>query len=237
MTASSTTASPAVSAPRAGKLITLEGGEGAGKSTVLAAVRELLVARGIDAVVTREPGGTPAGEAIRAVLLDPVLRGLCAETELLLMFASRAQLVRELVRPALAAGRWVLSDRFTDASFAYQGGGRAQPIARIAELERWAAADIRPDLTLLLDLPVADGLKRMSGRGAADRIERENVDFFERVRAAYRQRAMDQPRRFRVIDAGQPLDGVLAQVRAAVTAFLDGAAVESADPGDAGARA
>jgi dTMP kinase len=233
MTSSSRNASPVTaSVLGTGKLITLEGGEGAGKSTVLATVRELLVARGIDAVVTREPGGTPAGEAIRAVLLDPALRGLCAETELLLMFASRAQLVRELVRPALAAGRWVLSDRFTDASFAYQGGGRGQPIVRIAELERWAAGDIRPDLTLLLDLPVADGLKRANGRGAADRIEMENVEFFERVRAAYRQRAMDEPQRFRVIDAGQPLDRVLAQVRAAVAAFLD-----AVDVDDAGVRA
>ena len=206
-----------------GKLITLEGGEGAGKSTVLAAVRELLAARGIDVVVTREPGGTPAGEAIRRVLLDPELRGMSAEAELLLMFASRAQLVRELVQPALARGRWVLSDRFTDASFAYQGGGRGQPLERIAELERWAAADLRPDFTLLLDLPVADGLKRANGRGAADRIEMENVEFFERVRAAYRQRARAEPERFRLIDAGQPLDGVLAQVRTVVETYLDGA--------------
>jgi len=204
-----------------GKLITLEGGEGAGKSTVLAALRELIAARGIDAVVTREPGGTPAGEAIRAVLLDPALRGLSAETELLLMFASRAQLVREVLRPALDAGRWVLSDRFTDASFAYQGGGRGQPIERIAELERWAAADLKPDLTLLLDLPVAEGLKRANGRGAADRIEMENVDFFERVRAAYRARAQAEPTRFRIVDASRPLDDVLAQVRAALNGFLD----------------
>jgi dTMP kinase len=204
-----------------GRLITLEGGEGAGKSTVLAAVRELLAARGVDVVVTREPGGTPAGEAIRRVLLDAELRGMCAETELLLMFASRAQLVRELVQPALAAGRWVLSDRFTDASFAYQGGGRGQPLQRIADLERWAAADIRPDLTLLLDLPVADGLKRATGRGAPDRIEMENVEFFERIRGAYRQRAQAEPQRFRLIDASRTLEGVLAQVRAVVGEFID----------------
>ena len=140
-----------------GKLITLEGGEGAGKSTVLDSVRTLLAERGIDLVVTREPGGTPAGEAIRAVLLDPKLKGLSAETELLLMFASRAQLVLEVVQPALAAGKWVLSDRFTDASFAYQGGGRKQPAARIDDLEMWAAAGVKPDLTLLLDLPVEIG--------------------------------------------------------------------------------
>lgn len=214
-----------------GKLITLEGGEGAGKSTVLEAVRELLGARGLDVVVTREPGGTPAGEAIRRVLLDPALRGMSAETELLLMFASRAQLVREVVQPALAAGRWVLADRFTDASFAYQGGGRGQPLERIAELERWAAADLKPDLTLLLDLPVADGLKRANGRGAADRIEMENAEFFERVRAAYRQRAAAQPQRFSVIDASRTLEEVLAQVRAAVAAFLGRVAIKRTGAG------
>jgi dTMP kinase len=203
-----------------GRLITLEGGEGAGKSTVLETVRAQLAARGIDVLVTREPGGTPAGEAIRSVLLDPGLKGLCAETELLLMFASRAQLVREVVLPALAAGRWVLSDRFTDASFAYQGGGRGQPIERIAELERWAAAGVQPHLTLLLDLPVADGMRRANGRGSADRIEMENVDFFERVRAAYRARAAAEPGRFRVVDAGRPLDEVLGDVRDNIDGFL-----------------
>jgi len=204
-----------------GKLITLEGGEGAGKSTVLSALRELLQQRGIDVVVTREPGGTVAGEAIRRVLLDPALRGLCAESELLLMFASRAQLVRELVQPALEAGRWVLSDRFTDASFAYQGGGRGQPLQRIEELERWAAAGLKPDLTLLLDLPVAAGLARANGRGAADRIEMENADFFENVRAAYRARAAAEPQRFRLIDASRTLEEVLQQVRGCVGDFLD----------------
>ena len=204
-----------------GKLITLEGGEGAGKSTVLEAVRAELVARGLDVLVTREPGGTPAGEEIRAVLLDTAHRGLCAEAELLLMFASRAQLVREAIRPALAAGRWVLADRFTDASFAYQGGGRGQPIERIAELERWAADGLKPDLTLLLDLPVAEGLKRANGRGAADRIEMENADFFERVRKAYRERVAVEPARFRVIDAAQPLDAVLAATHRAVAEFIE----------------
>jgi len=205
-----------------GKLITLEGGEGAGKSTVLEAVRTELALRGIDVLVTREPGGTPAGEAIRSVLLDPQMRGLHAEAELLLMFAARAQLVREMVVPALAQGRWVLSDRFTDASFAYQGGGRGQPLARIADLERWAALDIRPDLTLLLDLPVADGLRRASGRGTADRIEMESAEFFERVRIAYRSRAAAEPERFRVIDSSRPLDSVLDDVRAAITDYLAG---------------
>jgi dTMP kinase len=204
-----------------GKFITLEGGEGAGKSTVLNSVRELLAERGIDLVVTREPGGTPAGEAIRSVLLDPALRGLCAESELLLMFASRAQLVRDVIQPALASGKWALSDRFTDASFAYQGGGRLQPVERIADLEKWAANDLKPDLTLLLDLPISEGLKRASGRGEADRIEMENADFFERVRATYRERAASQPQRFRVIDAGQPLQRVLDDVHRVIAEFVD----------------
>ena len=204
-----------------GKLITLEGGEGAGKSTVRDSVRELLVARGVDLVVTREPGGTPAGEAIRSVLLDPKLRGMCAESELLLMFASRAQLVREVIQPTLASGKWVLSDRFTDASFAYQGGGRGQPASRIAELEAWAANGVKPDLTLLLDLPISEGMKRANGRGEADRIEMENADFFERVRTAYRQLAAAQPQRFRVIDAGQPLQRVLDDVHRVIVEFLD----------------
>src|SRR5450432_1145648 len=209
-----------------GKFITLEGGEGAGKRTLLAAVRDLLSQRNIDVVVTREPGGTPAGEAIRSVLLDAQLRGMSAECELLLMFASRAQLVHETILPALAAGRWVLADRFTDASFAYQGGGRGQPLARITDLENWAAAGLKPDLTLLLDVPVAEGLKRANGRGMADRIEMENAEFFERVRAAYRERAAAQPQRFRTIDASRPLTEVLAQVQAAVTTFLDQSGID-----------
>ncbi|NCT68459.1 MAG: dTMP kinase [Rhodanobacteraceae bacterium] len=203
-----------------GRLVTLEGGEGAGKSTVLAAVQARLLERGIDVVVTREPGGTAFGEAVRALVLDPARPELCAESELLLMFAARAQLVRELIAPALAAGRWVLSDRYTDASYAYQGGGRGQPVARIAELEAWAAP-IQPDLTLLLDLPVAQGLARAAGRGAPDRIERENGDFFERVRAAYRARAAAEPARFRVIDSSQPVEAVRTAACAAIDAFVD----------------
>ena len=203
-----------------GRLITLEGGEGAGKSTVMDAVRERLEARGIRVIVTREPGGTVLGEAVREIVLDPARRNISAESELLLMFAARAQLVRELIRPALDAGQWVLSDRFTDASYAYQGAGRGQPEARIAELERWAAL-LKPDLTLLLDLPIADGLARASGRGKADRIELENSDFFERVRAAYRARAAAEPARFRVIDATRSIDEVRAAACAAVEAFVD----------------
>lgn len=198
-----------------GKLITLEGGEGAGKSTLLAGLRDHLLARGVDLLQTREPGGTPLGEAVRAIVLDPAQRDMCAESELLLMFASRAQLVRECIEPALAAGRWVLCDRFTDASYAYQGGGRGVPHDRIATLEAWATHNLTPDLTLLLDLPVATGRARAAGRGEADRIEVEGDTFFERVRAAYRARAVAEPTRFRVIDATlTPADVLSAAIEA-----------------------
>jgi dTMP kinase len=194
---------------RRGRFISLEGGEGAGKSTLLAGLRTHLATQGIELVQTREPGGTAVGEAVRAIVLDPAAQGMAAETELLLMFAARAQLVRETLAPALAAGRWVLCDRYVDASYAYQGGGRGQPPARIAELERWACAGLAPDLTLLLDLPVATGRARAVARGDADRIEAEADAFFERVRATYRARAAAEPRRFCVIDAGQPAEVVL----------------------------
>ena len=207
-----------------GRFITLEGGEGAGKSTLLAGLREHLENRGVDLLLTREPGGTALGEAVRAIVLDPAHRDLCAESELLLMFASRAQLVRETIAPALAAGRWVLCDRYVDASYAYQGGGRGQPAERIAALEQWACAGLKSDLTLLLDLPVADGRARAAGRGAADRIEVEADGFFERVRAAYRARAAAEPQRFRVIDASQSPEAVLRDAIAATT-HLFGAAV------------
>jgi dTMP kinase len=204
----------------AGLLISLEGGEGAGKSTVLAALRDALATGGREVVCTREPGGTPQGEAIRAVLLDPA-HTLCAETELLLMFASRAQLVRDLIEPALARGAAVVCDRFTDASFAYQGGGRGLDMGRIAELERWAAGR-KPDLTFLLDVGVETGLQRARSRGGdPDRIVRESGEFCERVRAVYRARAAAEPGRFRVIDAAQPADAVVAQVLAALADFLD----------------
>ncbi|SEJ47669.1 dTMP kinase [Frateuria terrea] len=207
---------------RRGRFISLEGGEGAGKSTLLAGLRAHIATRGIDLVQTREPGGTPLGEAVRAIVLDPQARGMAAETELLLMFASRAQLVREMIAPALAAGQWVLCDRYVDASYAYQGGGRGQPLERIAELERWACAGLVPDLTLLLDLPVATGRARAAGRGEADRIETEADAFFERVRASYRARAVAEPARFRLIDAGQPPEAVLLAAIAALAPLFAG---------------
>lgn len=208
-----------------GRLISLEGGEGAGKSTLLAGLREHFDRGGLDIVYAREPGGTPVGEAIRTLVLDPAHRGMAVETELLLMFAARAQLVREVLRPALAAGRWVLCDRFTDASYAYQGGGRGVEPARIAELEYLATGGLTPDLTLLLDLPVAHGRARASQRGdSSDRIEVERDDFFERVRAAYLARAGAEPERFRVLDASRPADEVLLDARVAVDGLRGGVA-------------
>ncbi len=203
-----------------GRLISLEGGEGAGKSTLLAGLRTSLERRGISVVLAREPGATPLGEAVRAIVLDPSMRDMAAETELLLMFASRAQLVREVIEPALTAGRWVLCDRYADASYAYQGGGRRQPLARIAELEHWACAGVRPDLTVLLDLPVATGRARAAGRSEIDRIELEADGFFERVREVYRQRAAEEPRRFRVIDASHSAAAVLERATQALDAWL-----------------
>ena len=203
--------------PARGRFISLEGGEGAGKSTLLAGVLDCLRQRGLSVVQAREPGGTPVGEAVRAIVLDPALAPLAAETELLLMFASRAQLVREVIEPALAAGQWVVCDRFADASYAYQGGGRGQPMQRIAELEQWACDGVKPDMTLLLDLPVATGRARAAGRGAADRIEAEADGFFERVRAVYRQRAEAEPSRFRIIDATQSPAKVLSDAINAIT--------------------
>jgi dTMP kinase len=206
-----------MSAP--GLFISIEGGEGAGKSTVIAALQESLAASGREVVLTREPGGTPEGEAIRALLLDPANQ-LAPETELLLMFASRAQLVRRVIRPALARGAVVVADRFTDASFAYQGGGRGLDMGRIAELERWAAG-IKPDFTLLLDVGVAQGLARARARGGEpDRIEREREDFFERVRAVYLARAAAEPTRFRVVDASQPVQDVREAVQSALAGWL-----------------
>jgi dTMP kinase len=203
-----------------GALISLEGGEGAGKTTVLGALRARLEARGHTVVGTREPGGTPAGEAIRALLLDPA-HTLASNTELLLMFASRAQLVDTVIEPALARGDTVLSDRFTDASFAYQGGGRGLPMGEIADLER-AFVRRAPDFTLLLDLDVQAGLARARSRGApADRIEQERDDFFERVRGVYRTRAAAQPERIAVVDASQPVEAVVRDACAALDGFLD----------------
>ncbi|HET6632356.1 MAG TPA: dTMP kinase [Rhodanobacteraceae bacterium] len=203
-----------------GRLVTLEGGEGAGKSTLMRGLLEHLRGLGIMVEEAREPGGTPLGEAIRGVVLDPALQA-CAEAELLLMFAARAQLVRERLQPALAAGRWVLCDRYVDASHAYQGAGRGQPAERVEALERWTLDGLQADLTLLLDLGVHQGRRRIAGRGEGDRIEREQAAFFERVRGAYLARAEAEPERIHVIDATQPPAQVLAAAIAALAPLLD----------------
>lgn len=192
------------------RFVTLEGGEGAGKSTVLAALRDALQAAGEDVVCTREPGGTPLAELIRGLLLSHDHEAPSAETELLLMFAARAQHVRHTILPALARSAWVLSDRFTDASHAYQGGGRGLDPALISALEH-RVVGVAPGLTLLLDVPVDIGRARASGRGAADRIESEQDGFFERVRATYRARAAAEPQRFRIVDASLPAEAVAAE--------------------------
>lgn len=206
-----------------GFFITLEGGEGVGKSTNLGYVRDRLVAAGKRVRVTREPGGTALGERLRALLLDHRGAGMAADTELLLMFAARAQHLAEVVRPALAAGEWVVCDRFTDATYAYQGGGRGVDTARIAVLEDWVQRGLRPDLTILLDAPAAVGRARVRGRGGEpDRFEREQLAFFERVRARYLELARDDPGRYRVIDAAQPLPEVQAGLRAVLEEFCNG---------------
>jgi dTMP kinase len=204
----------------AGRFITLEGGEGVGKSTNLEFVRQHLNATGKSVTVTREPGGTPLGEQVRGVLLDHRHDGMSADTELLLMFAARAQHIAQLIHPALARGQWVLCDRFTDATYAYQGGGRGIAAERIALLETWVQGALRPDLTLLLDAPVAVGMARAGRRGTADRFEREELAFFERVRQSYLDQARRYPERYRVIDAGQALDAVQDQLRRTLDDFL-----------------
>ncbi|NCA71119.1 MAG: dTMP kinase [Sphingobacteriia bacterium] len=204
-----------------GRFITLEGIEGAGKSTHLAGIETLLSNRGIPLRITREPGGSPIAERIRALLLDPSITGLDATAELLLIFAARAEHLAKTVRPALASGSWVISDRFTDATYAYQGGGRGLDPARIALLEDLVQGDLRPDLTLLLDLPAELGLRRAHGRGDADRFESETLAFFERTRAVYLRRAAAAPARYRLIDAAAPLAQVGEQIRQNIEPFLD----------------
>ncbi len=204
-----------------GRFITLEGLEGSGKSTNLAHLKARLEAAGTPVLVTREPGGTPIGEQIRELLLDHRNDGMHPDTELLLMFAARAQHLQQVILPALEAGTWVVSDRFTDASYAYQGGGRGMPEERIAALEAFVQGGLQPDLTLILDLPVATGLERAGKRSAPDRFEREQAEFFERVRAVYLARARRWPARYRVIDAGRPLPEVMAQLDAVIDEVLN----------------
>ncbi len=204
-----------------GCFVTVEGGEGAGKSTNLDLVQELLEEAGKRVLRTREPGGTALGEEIRGLLLGHREEGMDGTTELLLMFAARAEHVQRVIVPALKRGDWVLCDRFTDASYAYQGGGRGLDTEPVRILEALVQGDLRPDLTLLLDLPVKTGLSRAGQRSAPDRFEQEDLDFFERVRAAYRERAAAEPGRFRVVDASRELEQVQAQIRRVMDEFLE----------------
>lgn len=198
-----------------GKFITLEGGEGVGKSTNVEFILSRLRARGLEAIATREPGGTAFGEAVRGIFLHQ--DGIRPEAELLLLFAARVHHLREVVEPALQRGAWVVCDRFTDASYAYQGAGRGIERSVLDFLRDWIQAGLRPDLTLLLDAPVDTGLKRAHQRSGPDRLEREDAAFFARVREGYLALARAEPGRIRVIDAAQPLPSV----QAAIAAQLD----------------
>lgn len=203
-----------------GKFLTIEGTEGVGKSTNLAFVRDWLVSKGLEVIVTREPGGTPLAEEIRSLLLSKRAEAVDETAELLLVFAARAQHLAQVIKPALARGAWVLSDRFTDATYAYQGGGRGLSKSIIEQLEQLVQGDLRPDLTLILDIDVQLGLDRARQRGELDRFESETVSFFEQVRAAYRQRALAAPKRYALVDAGQPLSKVQADIDSLLTRLL-----------------
>jgi len=203
-----------------GRFITFEGVEGAGKSTQVGALKEWLEGQGVEVRVTREPGGSPVAERIRNLLLDRDNAGMAGDAELLLMFAARAEHLAKTIRPALEAGVWILCDRFTDATYAYQGGGRGVQRRRIALLEDLVQGDLRPDLTLLFDLPVATGLSRARGRSAPDRFEAETLAFHEAVRAEYLDIAAREPERVRVFDAEASLETIRHLVHAEVAPFL-----------------
>ena len=205
------------SAAARGKFITLEGIDGAGKSTHVQWLAERLRARVRTVVVTREPGGTPLGEQLREIILHEPMD---LDTEALLVFAARQEHIRKVIVPSLEAGAWVLSDRFTDATFAYQGGGRGIPSERLAVLEDWVQQGLQPDLTLFFDVPVAVGQERLRhATGTPDRFEREQAEFFERVRAEYLRRAAEAPQRFRVIDSSRPVAEVQSQLEETIVSL------------------
>jgi len=203
-----------------GVFITFEGGEGAGKTTMIQRTHQWLLDRSFEVVLTREPGGTEVAEQIRQIVLGVENNHLCATAELLLVFAARAQHLEELVRPSLASGKLVLCDRFTDATWAYQGGGRNMPRELIATLEQSVHGDLQPDLTLLLDVPVKTGMARAGGRSEADRIESESLAFFDRVRTTYLERAKNYPERFVVVDAAMDTELVWQQIERILQARL-----------------
>lgn len=203
-----------------GRFITLEGGEGVGKSSNMAFIVDLLNEAGVDFIQTREPGGTPLAEEIRQLLLTPRDEHMDELSELLLVFAARAQHLARTIRPALAAGTWVLCDRFTDATVAYQGAGRGLSLSTIAQLRALVHRDLQPDMTLLLDAPVEIGMSRASERGELDRFEQEQMSFFERVRQGYIDQAQADPDRYRIIDASQSLSDVQADIRDVLMPWL-----------------
>lgn len=204
-----------------GLFITLEGPEGAGKSTNREYLAAQLRAHDVDVVLTREPGGTPLAERIREILLAPSDEVMSSDAELLLVFAARAQHIAEVIRPALARGAVVLCDRFTDATYAYQGGGRGLSHERIAVLEQFVQGELRPDLTLVFDLPVEIGLSRAAARGRLDRFEQEGRAFFDAVRSTYLQRASAEPARYKLIDAAQSLEQVQQSLNALLPGLLE----------------
>jgi dTMP kinase len=203
-----------------GCFITLEGIEGVGKSTQLKFIQRYLKQAKKPMVVTREPGGTPVAEAIRHLVLKQHEEQITPEAELLMLFAGRAQHIAHVVRPALDAGKWVICDRFTDATYAYQGAGRKMSLEQIATLEKWVQKDLQPDCIFLLDAPVKTAMKRVKRRGKADRIEAEQADFFERIRAAYLARAKQFPKRYKVIDASAPLLKVQRQIKLVLDSLI-----------------
>lgn len=203
-----------------GRFITLEGIEGSGKSTLLPYIRAFLETAGKSVVVTREPGGTPLGEEIRRLLLDPTNDSLTSSAELLMIFAARVEHLEKVIKPALRHGRWIVCDRFTDATYVYQGEGRHIPKARIDALVDWAQSGVRADLTLIFDVPVSIGLRRVNQRGEKDRFEREEQRFFERLRNAYLMLAAEHPSRCCVIDASVPLEVVRRRVDTVLKGFL-----------------
>lgn len=192
-----------------GKFITLEGMDGAGKSTHIPAIIRMLESKGREVVSTREPGGTPLGEKLRELLLHDAMH---AETETLLMFAARREHIEKVIKPALARGAYVLSDRFTDATFAYQSGAKGVAAVKVEQLEDWVHGDLQPDLTLLFDVPVEVSVARLAGARSPDKFERESADFFMKIRDAYLERARKNPARFRIIDASKSLDEVARSV-------------------------
>jgi len=205
-----------------GKFITIEGIEGAGKSTCMSVVAEQIERHGIQLMQTREPGGTELGEALRELLLGHRHDGMADDTELLLMFAARAEHLQNKILPALRSGQWVLCDRFTDATYAYQGAGRGVSPQRIAALEDWVQGELRPDLTIVMDLPVAQGLERAGKRSTPDRFESEAMGFFEKVRQGYLDIAAAHPQRVRVIDASRTLQEVSDAIAKTIEDFIGG---------------